>query len=95
MPLFQCYIRGENFPMTLDGKFRLMGFYTTRWVDAPDAEAAELLGLDMLRDEFRFSVEERHKAPEAKVYFEEIEEVPSDTARNPNKGATWFEMEDQ
>ena len=94
MPLYRCFIRGENFPMTQEGEFRLMGFYTTRWVEAPDAEAAETAGMDMLRAEYSFSNEERQRAPDARVYFEEVVEVPSDTPRiPPNRGATWYDME--
>ena len=94
MPLYRCFIRGENFPMMRDGEFQLMGFYTTRWVEAPTPEAAETAGVDMLRAEYRFSDEEKQRAPNARVYFEEVVEVPSDTPRiPPNGGATWFEME--
>jgi hypothetical protein len=80
--------------MTLEGKFQLMGFYTTRWVEADTAEAAEPIALEMVRDEFRFSEEEKRRAPDAMMYFEEIVEVEPDTPRVPNKGATWFPMEE-
>ena len=70
----------------------LMGFYTTRWVEASSADEAELLALEMLRDEFNFSERQRSKAPHAKVYFEEIVEVEPSSSRNPNRGATWFSM---
>ena len=77
--------------MTLEGEFQLMGFYTTRWVEAETVEEAEMAGLKMLRDKFTFSEEDKQRAPDAKVYFEEIVEVPSDTERvPPNSGATWF-----
>ena len=81
--------------MTMDGEFRLVGFYTTRWVEAGTAEEAELQALQMLRAEYQFSHEEKQKAPEARVYFEEVLEVPSDTRRvPPNSGATWFSMDE-
>jgi hypothetical protein len=70
----------------------LMGFYTTRWVEASTAEDAELIALEMLRSEFQFSEKQKQKAPDARVYFEEIIEVEPDNTRNPNSGATWFEM---
>jgi hypothetical protein len=80
--------------MTFDGRFQLMGFYTTRWVEAETVEVAEQGALEAVRDEFRFSEEDRRKAPDAVMYFEEIVEVEPDTPRVPNKGATWFPMEE-
>ena len=91
MPLFKCFIRGENFP-PLKGSKSLMGFYITRWVEASSAEDAELIALEMLKGEFVFSEKQKRKAPDARVYFEEIVEVARDAKRNPNSGATWFEM---
>ena len=79
--------------MTREGKFQLMGLYSTRWVEAETAEAAEPLALEMLRDEFRFSDEDKKKAPDAKAYFEEVVEMPPETPRVPNAGATWFSMD--
>ena len=80
--------------MTLEGKFQLMGFYTTRWVEAATVEAAEQDALEDVRSEFTFSEEDRRKAPDAMMYFEEIVEVDPDTPRTPNKGASWFPMEE-
>ncbi|HET6536276.1 MAG TPA: hypothetical protein VFG41_08845 [Sphingomicrobium sp.] len=72
----------------------MMGFYTTRWVEAETAEAAEQGALESVRSEFTFSEEDRQKAPDAMMYFEEIVEVEPDTPRVPNKGASWFPMEE-
>jgi hypothetical protein len=80
--------------MTMEGKFQLMGFYTTRWVEAETAEAAEPIALELVRDEFRFSDEDRRRAPDAMMYFEEIVQVEPDTPRVPKKGASWFPMEE-
>ncbi|RIA35535.1 hypothetical protein DFR49_4315 [Hephaestia caeni] len=94
MPLYRCFVRGENFPGELVGASQFMGFYTTRWIEAPTAEAAETAGVEMLRAEYRFSEEEKQRAPDARVYFEEVVEVPADTPQiPPNSGATWFEMD--
>jgi hypothetical protein len=78
----------------MEGKFQLMGFYTTRWVEAETAEAAEPIALELVRDEFRFSDGDRRRAPDAMMYFEEIVQVEPDTPRVPNKGASWFSMEE-
>jgi hypothetical protein len=80
--------------MTLEGKFQLVGFYTTRWIEADTAEAAEQSALESVRNEFTFGEEDRQKAPDAMMYFEEIVEVAPDTPREPNEGASWFPMEE-
>lgn len=50
MKLFRCFIRGENFPLQFDGKDDLLGFYTAQFVRAETADQAELVALDMLRE---------------------------------------------
>lgn len=71
-----------------------MGFYTHRWVEAENAGQAELKTLELLRGEFRFSEDEKRKAPDAKMYFEEVAELPEGSPIGPNGGATWFPMEE-
>ena len=46
---FRVLVRGENFLIALDGKPVRMGFYTTRFVEADDPKAAELLAVDLIR----------------------------------------------
>ena len=95
MALYRCLIRGENFPGQLMLSKGLVGFYTTRFVEADSAEAAELAGLDVLRHDpdLQIRLEKlQQQEPQAKVYFEEIVEVDPDTKRVPNKGATWFDI---
>ena len=94
--LYRCLIRGENFPGELLGEYGLMGFYTTRWVEAASEEEAEMLALEALRSDpdLQPSLEVRDRSKAAKVFFEEIDEVPPETERCPNKGATWFRMDE-
>lgn len=94
MPLFRCFIRGENFPGKLLERPGLLGFHTTRFVEAESPEQAELLALDLLRDDAGLAVAAEHRTQEAQVFFETIEEIPADSARTPNKGFTFFPMED-
>ena len=95
MALFRCLIRGENFPGQIIGLKGLIGFYTTRFIEAADTEEAELAGLEMLRADPDLQIKSeklKQQEPLAKVYFEEIIQVVEDTERKPNRGATWFEM---
>ena len=71
-----------------------MGFYTGRQVEASSPEEAEQAALAMLRSEYQFNETQRTKAPDARVYFEELFEVEPETEQGPNKGACWFDMDD-
>jgi hypothetical protein len=91
VPFFQCLLRGENFPGALLGLAHNVGFFTTRWVEADSEDEAELACLDSLRRDPIFELPAGHpRPPEAKVYVEEITEVP-ELQQNGGSGATWFE----
>jgi len=93
MPVFRCFIRGENFPGSLTGESELVGFYTTRFVEAPSPSAAELVALDLLRAEPEFElVRPEDRMENAQVYFEQIEEVSTELGHSPGKGFTFFPM---
>lgn len=95
MPWFKCFILGENFTLIEEGKVKDFGFYTTRWVEASDANAAEMKALEILKaDEFLSDLPEEQKNPKAKVYFQEIEELSEKPKQVPGAGFTWFEMEE-
>lgn len=94
MKLYRCLVRGENFPGQLIGKKGLVGFYTTRWVEAVSLEEAEMSALEAMRIDPAFEIvsPKLRKQSKAMVYFDKIVEVPPETPRVPDKGATWFEM---
>jgi len=79
MPWFRCSLRGENFPLTRDGKSGPWGFFATRWVEAQDAAAAELKAVDMIRRDKTFADMPHTTTP--MIYLEEIGEL----ARKPEE----------
>src|SRR3546814_5532778 len=89
MPLFRCIICGENFPGTLLGQEELVGFYTTRFVEADSPEQAEIMAIELLRNDPSLDVSSEHRTQSAKVFFEDIDEVPGDTEQKPNSGFTF------
>ena len=93
--IYQCLIRGENFPGILIGKQYLVGFYTTRWIEATDEAAAEQLVLERLKKETIFDAPDGHRSGRAKVYFDEIVTVDCKPKDIVEVGATWFPMEEQ
>jgi hypothetical protein len=93
MPVFRCFIRGENFPGSLMSQKEPLGFYTTRFVQAGSPAEAEMAALSLLRQDETFgSVRPEDRMEDAKVYFEQIEEVPAESGRGPGKGFTFFPM---
>ncbi|MDS4029276.1 MAG: hypothetical protein RKO66_04285 [Candidatus Contendobacter sp.] len=91
--LYRCLAHGENFPGAILSRTEAIGFYTTRFVVAKDAQTAEMLVLEMLRAEPGLQLPEGVDKPmDARVSFERIEEVPNDTPPQPNAGFTFYVM---
>lgn len=92
--LYRCLVRGENFPGEMLTLPYDVGFYTTRFVTAADAGAAEMAVLAMLKEDPALARPDvpAEKAKRARVYFEKIEVVPDDTPQTPNSGFTFFQM---
>jgi hypothetical protein len=93
MPLFRCFIRGENFPGELIGQTAAVGFHATRFVNAGSVEEAERIAVAALREDAALTVTSKPRVKNAKVYFESIEEVPADTERVPYSGFSFFSMD--
>jgi hypothetical protein len=72
---FKVLLRGENFLISFEGQPTRMGFYATRFVEAKNREAAELLAVDLVRrdKEFRGILNERNDPP--MIFADEIEKV--------------------
>ena len=88
-------VRGENFPLELDGQSSLFGFYTTRFVHADTPKQAELAALEMLRNDPTLDVEPSKRTRDTMVYFEsisEIDSIPTDISE-PGTGYAFFRME--
>src|SRR3546814_1282278 len=85
MPLFRCIICGENFPGTLLGQEELVGFYTTRFVEADSPEQAEIMAIELLRNDPSLDVSSEHRTQSAKVFFEDIDEVPGEIGRDTSE----------
>lgn len=94
MPTFRCFIRGEHFPGALAGVSAPIGFYTTRFVDAPSASDAEVTALNLLRQAPEFElVRPEDRTMNAKVYFDQIEEVLMEPDREQPQGFAFFPMD--
>ncbi|MCM3870937.1 MAG: hypothetical protein ND895_09635 [Pyrinomonadaceae bacterium] len=76
MKKFKVFVRGENFLVNVDDVKKKLGFYTTRFVEAQDEEAAEYAVMDMLRGDLAEQVlNDRSDSP--MMYAEKVEELDS------------------
>lgn len=85
MAWFRLFACGEDFPVIIDNNVELVGFYTTRYVEAPTQGEAEALCSELL-----FEDEDLQPPPgdwsdvQSRISFEEVEQVagPIDIEEN-------------
>jgi len=94
MALFKVLLHGKRFPGVILGKSHPIGFYTTRFVQAPNEQEAEIAALATLRAAPELQIAPEHRTPDAKVFVEELTEVPASTEQRPNAGFTFYDRED-
>jgi hypothetical protein len=51
MSIYRVLLRGQNFWLRVSGELRHLGFFTNRFVEAPDLSSAENLAIDSLRED--------------------------------------------
>ena len=96
MKWYKCLVAGENFPGELLNDTKPVGFYVTRFVQGNSPGDAEMAALDLLRGEESLSLPEGVSPLEsAKVYFEEITEVPESEVPSIPMGFSFFPMDSQ
>jgi hypothetical protein len=93
MPLFKVLLHGKRFPGVILGKSDPIGFYATRFVQAPNAREAEAAALVTLRTAPELQLAPEHRAPDAEVFIEDLMEVSAETEQKPNSGFTFYENE--
>jgi len=93
MAWFRLFACGEDFPVIIDGNVEVVGFYTTRYIEAPTPGEAEAIASELLFDD-----EDLRPPPgdwsdlQPRIVFEEVEQVaePLDI----NDGFNFFPMEE-
>jgi hypothetical protein len=77
MAWFRVFACGENFPVDIDGEVLLCGFYTTRYVEAENASAAEAIASELLFEDPDLETPPGYEEYEdqASIRFEEVEQV--------------------
>jgi hypothetical protein len=93
MPKYGVFIEGRNFLIDgPDGEGKC-GFYTARFLEAPDAEAAELMAIDQLRRRKSLCDMVRNAADDPPMmYVTEIQELDAfGGSQSPgDQGLIWY-----
>jgi len=92
MPWFRCLVEGENFPLTRDGRPVLLGFFTTRWVEADSVGEAELSVVGLIRNDPAFTNMRKTGDATPMVYVRRIDPLSNIPDEAPGEGFTFFEM---
>jgi len=92
MAWFRLFACGEDFPVILDGRVEIVGFYTTRYVEAATASEAEAIASQLLFDDIDLETPPGYEDYQPRLVFEEVEQVaePLDI----NDGFAFFPMEE-
>lgn len=91
MAWVRCLIRGENFPISIDGKGPPVGFFATRYVEVQAFEDAERTALAALKQSPELQVPPGTPGMEkARVYFEVVE--PVEGPEGANNGFEFFTL---
>ncbi len=90
MSHWRVKLNGKNFWLRLDADPKRLGFYTTRYVEANNAQEAELAAVQLIRDdpELQGVLNERSDPP--MIYAEEIIEVTVLDSKYVNAGYTFY-----
>ena len=93
MAKYSVFIRGENLFIEIDGKIGRYGFYTTRYVEAEDENAATSIVLELIQKELaKVSLNDSTDAP--LLEMEEIQEIESfGDIKPPGSGFSLFKEE--
>lgn len=93
MPWFRLFACGEDFPVIIDNNVEVVGFYTTRYIEAETQGEAEALCSELLFDD-----EDLQPPPgdwsdiQPRIMFEEVTQVAEPVDIDDN--FSFFPMED-
>jgi hypothetical protein len=93
MKQYKVSINGTNFLVNFSGRAKKVGSFTTRSVRASDAEAAEIMAVQMLRDQKSLRdvvVNDRSDPPLMKVENIFEAELSGDEPEPEQVGLVWY-----
>ena len=94
MTYWRVYLNGGNFWLKVEGEPKRLGFYTTRYVEADNAGAAEKVAVQMLREEEKLQGVLNDPSDPPMIYAEDVSEVELGESIMPHVGYTFYLEED-
>lgn len=93
MAWFRLFACGEDFPVILDGNVEVVGFYTTRYIEAETQGDAEAIASEQIFDDEDLQPPPGYEEFQPRLVFEEVEQVaePIDI----NDGFMFFPMDEE
>lgn len=78
MPHYRVLVNGRNFRISIDGKSKRVGFYTTRFVEASSFQQAENIVIEGLSaDPHLINVTQNKPGDSPALFVDDIDEVDS------------------
>ncbi len=93
MAWFRVFACGEDFPVVLDGQVEIVGFYTTRYVEAENASQAEELVSELLFEDPDLETPAGYDDLQPRIMIEEVEQVAAPVDIDDN--FSFFPMEEE
>lgn len=95
MKYYQVVLNGENFLIRLEGKKTLMGFYTTKFVEAESAKEAELKAVGVLKQDEDLLNLTLNRGGDIyitpTIYLDTIYEI-KESSMEGDQGKSWYSM---
>ena len=95
MPIYRVLLRGQNFWLRVSGELQHLGFFTNRFVEAPDLPSAENLALDSLRADPKLRSAENDPADRPTIFIDDAQVVPASEVPEVVQGYVFFPEERQ
>lgn len=92
MAWFRVFACGEDFPVVLEGRVEIVGFYTTRYVEADTPGEAEAIVSESLFEDPDLEPPPGYDDIQSRIMCEEVEEVAEPI--DANDGFMFFPMDE-
>ena len=83
-------LNGRNFWLHLDGVSKRVGFFTTRCVEAPDAEGAELAAVQLVRGDPKLQGILNDPSDPPMIHLDQIRELSGPESDFANTGYSFY-----
>ena len=95
MPRYSVILNGRNFWLTIDDEPRRMGFFTTRFVEAADPEAAEVAAVELLRQDDRLAGQILNDPSDPPtIHLHKIRQLDTEAELRTQQGFTYYAEND-